>query len=265
MKLGFIANNDLPGIESDCRFAVEHGFKGLEFNYWAGFKDLTAETVERMRALLDQYGVECSTFGLWGWNHLAGDEAERAESHRQLNRAIDFAQTMRAPILITGGGQLDGKSLDENVAAFAAVMRPFIDRITAAGMQLALYGFHGNSFLQTVEAYEKLWEQVKDVGIKFDPANVDHAGQDYIAVPRRHGDKIYHVHIKEHLNHAGDLASQPAAGMGDIAWGKVLAFLYEANYQGYLTIEPHGPLWGRDPLRPKMLLLTQRYISQFLL
>lgn len=264
MKLGFIADNTLSGIETDCRFAVEHGFEGLEFNYWSQIKDLDDATVQQMHALLKQHNVACSTFGIWGWNHLAADPAVRAESHRQLNRAIDYAQTMGAPVFITGGGHIDGNSVEQDVDAFAEVMRPFIDRIKAAGMELALYGFHGGSFLQTVDAYGKLWEKVDDVGIKFDPANVDHAGEDYLAVLRYHGDKIRHVHVKEHLNYKGEVASQPAAGMGDIHWGKVMAFLYENNYDGYLTIEPHGPFWSRGPLREKMLLLTQRHINQFL-
>ena len=102
------------------------------------------------------------------------------------------------------------------------------------------------------------------VGIKYDPANWDHAGQDYLDVVRRHGDKVAHVHIKEHLNIGGELASQPAAGMGDIAFGKVLAFLYEHDYRGYLCFEPHGALWGREPLRQKMLLLTKKHLDQFL-
>jgi inosose dehydratase len=264
MRWGFIAQNDLPGIEADCRFAVEHGFEGLEFNYWAGFKDLTADTVGEMRAILDRYGIKCSTFGIWGWNHLASDPPERETSHMQLGRAIEFAKTMGAPTLIIGGGQEGDKSLDENIASFADVMRPFIDRAKAAGLQVALYGFHGNSFLQTVEAYERLWEAVPDVVIKFDPANVDHAGEDYLAVLRKHADRVYHVHIKEHLNYGGEIASQPAAGMGDIAWGKVMAFLHEADYKGYLTIEPHGSLWGQGALRRKMLILSKRYIDQFL-
>ena len=71
MKLGFIAQSDLPGIESDCRFAVDHGFRGLEFNYWGNFKDLTADTVAQIYDLLKHYGVECSTFGIWGWNESA--------------------------------------------------------------------------------------------------------------------------------------------------------------------------------------------------
>jgi sugar phosphate isomerase/epimerase len=76
---------------------------------------------------------------------------------------------------------------------------------------------------------------------------------------------VFYVHIKEHLYLGGALVSQPAAGMGDIEWGKVMAFLHEHDYQGYLSIEPHGPLWSRPPLRRKMLLLTQRYIRQFII
>ncbi len=263
MKLGFIANNDLPGIEADCRFAAEHGLSGLEFNYWGQFEDLTVETVRAMRTILDAYGIGCSTFGLWGWNHIAANPEERAASLKQLDRAIEFAQMMQAPILITGGGQYSD-DLAENVKVYAEVLRPSIDRVKAAGMQLAVYGFHGG-FLRTAAAFEALWAQVPDVGLKFDPANIDHAGEDYIAVLRKHGGRITHVHIKEHLNHGNEIASQPAAGMGDIHWGKVMAFLYEHNYQGYLTIEPHGPIWGGDSLRETMLLLTQRYIRQFLL
>ena len=34
MRLGFIALNALDGVETDARFAREHGFDGLEFNFW---------------------------------------------------------------------------------------------------------------------------------------------------------------------------------------------------------------------------------------
>lgn len=263
MKFGFIADNDLEGIEADCRFAAEHGFEGLEFNYWATFKDLTAETVGQTKKILDQYGIGCSTLGIWGWNHIAPDAEERAESHRQLERAIEFAQTLGAPILIAGGGEFSEDD-EENVAEYVKVMPPFLDKVAAAGMKTAIYGFHGG-FIKNIGAYEKMWDAGLDVGIKLDPANIAHAHQDYIAVLRHHGDKVLHVHIKEHVYHDGDVASQPAAGMGDIAWGKVMAFLYENDYQGYLTMEPHGPKWSRPPLREKMLLLSQRYIGQFIL
>jgi len=103
------------------------------------------------------------------------------------------------------------------------------------------------------------------VGVKYDPANWQHHGDDYLAMLRLHGDKIFHFHIKEHIYHDGKLVSQPAAGMGDIHWGKVMAFLYEHGYDGYLSIEPHGSIWSRGEMRRKMLLLTKKYMSQFML
>ena len=49
------------------------------------------------------------------------------------------------------------------------------------------------------------------------------------------------------------------------AWGKLFAFLYEHDYRGYLSFEPHGPIWGSEPLRSKMILLSKRHIEQFML
>jgi sugar phosphate isomerase/epimerase len=81
---------------------------------------------------------------------------------------------------------------------------------------------------------------------------------------QRYGHKVGYVHIKEHLYKDGHLVSQPPAGMGDIEFPKVLAFLYEHNYDGWLSIEPHGPIWSRGVMRERMLLLTKKYLSQFL-
>jgi sugar phosphate isomerase/epimerase len=265
MRLAFIANNDLAGIEEDARFAADHGFAGLEFNYWAGFKDLTADTVAQMRRILDRYGVRAASLGLWGWNHTAPDADEQRASLAHLDRAIQFGEMLGAEILITGGGQIPGATMAENVAAFAKVMPPYVAKAKAAGMKVALYAVHGNSFFDSVAAYEAVWQHMPDVGVKFDPANLMHHGDDYLPMLRDHGDRIFHVHIKEHLYMDGQLVAQPAAGMGDVHWGKVMAFLYEHNYQGYLCFEPHGPLWGKPPLRSKMLLLSKQHLSQFLL
>jgi sugar phosphate isomerase/epimerase len=265
MKLAFIAANDLAGIEADARFAAEHGFAGLEFNYWKGFADLTTETVKEMRRILDRYGVAAASLGLWGWNHTSPDPEERRISLAHLERAIEFGELLGASILITGGGQIPDGSLDENVKAFVEVFPPYVEKATAAGLKVALYAVHGNSFFDSITAYERVWEQVPNVGIKLDPANFLHHGDDYLPILRDHGDRVYHVHIKEHLYMDGQLVAQPAAGMGDIQWGKVMAFLYEHQYTGYLCFEPHGPLWSKPPLREQMLLLSKKYLAQFLL
>lgn len=267
MKLAYIGMNDLPTIEKDAQFAREHGFNGLEFNWWGNFTEVTAEYIGQMRALLDQYGVGCSALGIWGWNHLSPDAAERATAHEMLGRAIDFAQALGAEVLISGGGMIPGAGINENANEFLKVFPPFLDRIAQAGLKPAFYAVHGASFFTCIEAYEAVWDKLPQVGIKYDPANWRHANLDYIDVVARHADKVSYVHIKEHLYHKGELVSQPAAGMGDIEFGKVLAFLYEAQYEGYLSMEPHGSLWGSDNngMRTKMLLLSQKHLGQFLM
>lgn len=264
MKLAFIGYNHLEGVEADAKFAAEHGFAGLEYNYWGDFKDLKADTVRQMRLILDRYGVGVASLGIWGWNHTSPDPAVQEEALTMLGRAIDFAQVLGAETLVAGGGDV-GPSLDENVAAFARTFPPYLERAEKAGLKVAMYAVHGNSFFTSLAAYERVWEQFPQVTIKYDPANWQHHGDDYLEVVQKHGDKVGYVHIKEHLYKDGKLASQPAAGMGDIAWGKVFAFLYEHGYDGWLSMEPHGDKWSRPPLREKMLLLSKKYLGQFLL
>jgi sugar phosphate isomerase/epimerase len=264
MKFGFIASNDLDGLEADAKFAAENGFAGLEFNFWANFADLTPETVGKMAAILDRYGVACSSFGLWGWNHTSPDAAEREKSLAMLDRAIGYGATLRAPIFITGGGQTGG-DLASNVAAFSQVFPPYIAKMEKNGMRFAAYAVHGNSFFENLDCYQAVWERFPNVGIKFDPLNILGHGEDYIVWLRDCAHRMFEVHIKEGIRMDGKTVSQPAAGMGDIHWGKVMAFLYEVNYDGYLVMEPHGPIWSRGPMKRKMLLLSKKYLSQFML
>ena len=146
MELGFIGNNSLVDVESDAKFAKENGFAALEYNYWGNFKDLTPETVQKMREILDNHSVGVSSLGLWGWNHLSRDDVEREEAHEMLNRAIDFAQTLGASVFVTGGGDIPDASLETKVEEFAKVFPPFLDKIEKAGMKVAMYAVHGNSW-----------------------------------------------------------------------------------------------------------------------
>jgi sugar phosphate isomerase/epimerase len=267
MKLGFIGDNDLPSVEADARFAKEHGFEGLEYNHWGSFKDLTRETVDRMRDILDRQGIRVSMLGLWGWNHLHPDPAQREVAHAMLGRAIEYAHVLKADHLVTGAGDMPNEPVGRKVREFARVFPPFLEQMKSKGVKPLFYAVHGASFLDSIATYERVWETElgEDVRIKFDPANWLHHGDDYLDVLKRYGSKIGYVHIKDHLYHNTKLASQPPAGQGDIAWGKVFAFLYEHNYTGWLSIEPHGPIWGRGEMRKKMLLLTKRYIGQFMI
>ena len=265
MKLGFIGGKKPAELPRAARFAADNGFEGLEFDYWKDFREITDETIDAMRRGLDEAGVGVSAYGLWGMNYIAPDESERADAQALLNRAIDYAERLGAAVVVLGTGDIPGAPFAQKLAELCKVMPPFLERIEQAGMRSAFYAVHGNCFLDGIEAYEAVWEHLPQVGIKFDPANWKSHGDDYLAVLERHAEKIAHVHIKEHIYRGTEAISQPPAGMGDIEWGKVMAWLYEADYDGYLSIEPHGPIWSKPGMREKMCLLTKKYLSQFLL
>lgn len=269
MKLGFIGENSMELLESDAKFAAANGFIGLEYNYWshwAGWNDLTVDAAKQRREILERHGVRVSALGLWGWNHLAPDASVRRAAHAALDRGIELASVLGAEVIILGAGDIPKAPIEQKVNEFVRVFPPFLEKIEAAGLTPAFYALHGNSFFSSIEDYQRVWEKAPQVKIKYDPANWRHHGDDYLDIVRRFGDRIGHVHIKEHLYiNFNQLVSQPAAGMGDIAWGKVMAFLYEHNYAGYLSFEPHGPVWGRGEMRWKMLQLSRKHLSQFLL
>jgi sugar phosphate isomerase/epimerase len=262
MKLAFIGENDLAQVEADALFAREHGFSGLEYNYWREFRDLPADKVRQMRAIHEKHGVRASMFGMWGYNPMSGDPAVREEHQTLLNRSIEFARMLNAEVIVLGAGDLPGEPVGRKVKEFLKVWPPFLEKIEKAGLKPVFYAVHGN-MLANIEVFERVWEHI-DIRIKYDPANWDHAGLDYLDVVRRYGHKIGYVHIKEHLNMEKKAVSQPAAGMGSIEWGKVFAFLYEHNYSGWLSTEPHGPIWSKGAMRTKMLLLTRKYLDPFL-
>jgi len=264
MRMAYIGENSLPMVEEDAAWAKANGYEGLEYNWWGDFKDVSEDTVRKMHEIHARHGVRVSMLGIWGWNHLSSNPAERAEAHKMMDKAISFAQILQADVLSTSTGDIPGEPLGRKVAEFRQVFPPFLERIQAAGCKPVFYAVHGNSFFNNLAAYEAVWEYMPEVKIKYDPANWSHAGEDYLEVVQRYGHKVGYVHIKEHLYMNGRLVSQPAAGMGDIQFPKVLAFLYEHGYDGWLSVEPHGGVWVRGEGRRRMLTITRRYIGQFL-
>ena len=231
---------------------------------WSSFRDLEG-TIGKMIDIHQRHRVAVSMFGLWGFNYLDPDPARRAEARANLDKGIGYAQRLGASCICLGTGSIPGESLGFQIRRFLEYFPAVADRLHQAGIVPVFYAGHGATILNDLAAFEAVWEHLPDLKIKFDPANWRHMGQDYLEVCRRYARKIGHVHIKENTWHQGKLIGEPPAGMGDIEFPKVLAFLYEADYQGWLSLEPHGPLWSKPPLREKMLLLSKRSLDPMLL
>ncbi len=265
MKLAFIGDNSLDGVKADSKLAVENGFDGIEYNFWGEFRTLTLDTVKQMAAIHKKYGTHAVMLGTWGFNHMAANPAEREEAHKLLDRQIEFAQILKAPWIVTSCGHVYGEPLGRNVREFQATFEPLLAKIKKAGLKVAFYAVHGHSFLESIEIMERVWEVMPDMKLKYDPANWKSHGHDYLLIARKYGHKIGYVHIKDQVYDNGHSVSEPPAGMGDIEFPKVMAYLYQHNYDGYLSIEPHGHTWGQGELRRKNILLSKRYLEPMLI
>lgn len=263
-KLAFIGDNGLEGVESDSRLAAENGFHGIEYNFWGEFRDLKMDTVKQMAAIHQKHGTRAAMLGTWGFNHLAADAAEREEAATLLDRQIEFAQVLKAEWIVTSCGQLYGEPIGASIPAFVKHFAPVKEKVQKAGLKLAFYALHGHSFLNSLALMERVWEIMPAMKLKYDPANWRLHGDDYLDIVRKYGNKIGYVHIKDQMYIDGRSVSEPPAGMGDIEFPKVLTFLYQHNYDGYLSIEPHGHIWGRGELRRKNILISKRYIETML-
>jgi sugar phosphate isomerase/epimerase len=265
MTIGFIGGKKPSELDATARFAAENGFPLLEFDYWGDFAAVSDADAAAMRKTLDRHGVGVSAYGLWGYNPLSADPAERASVHATVERGIRCAATVGARVFVLGAGNNPNLTFDQNVEEFCRVFPPILARIRDAGMKSSFYAVHGKTLFENMQAFEAVWRHLPQVGMKFDPANWAHSGHDYIEVVRLHGNKMTHVHLKEHMYRNGGLIGEPPVGMGDVQWGKVMAFLHLHNYDGCLSIEPHGAVWSRGELRQKMVLLSRQYIRQYLL
>ena len=259
MKLAFIG--DLG--DSDVGFAVENGFDGIEILY-NSFSEADREKAEYERKRLADSGLEPCAFGLWRINFLDSDPPTRDANLEQLRLCIDHAAEVGCPIVYTGTGVVEEGNDDANVAEYLKVFPDCVQYAESKGVELGHYLGHEGSMLCNMAVWEKIRDAVPGVGLKLDPMGlIRNLHEDPVEVLYKYGDRLCHFHVKDRADVA-DTWIQPAVGQGDIPWGKVMGMLYLHGYDGYISVEPHGALWGKGDNRYTGILLAKKHIELFL-
>lgn len=259
MKLSFIG--DLS--DHDVSFAVKQGFDGIELLYH-GFREQERDQAACQRQVFQDNGLEPCAFGLWRVNFLDPDPQTREASVRQLTMCIDHAADVGCPIVYTGGGSVAERDDDRNVAEFLQVFPRIIEYAAAKRVKLGVYFGHEGNMFHSMAVWDKVKDAVPELGIKLDPMGlIRNLQQDPVEVLYKYGERLCHFHIKDRLDVA-DTWLQPAVGQGDIPWGKVMAMLYHHQYDGYISVEPHGSLWGKKERRHEGIMLAKKHMELFL-
>lgn len=260
MRIGFIT--DLS--EADFRFASERGFPCVEHLSF-GSVDV-AERVAEILRLTKQYGVDFSMLGFLSVNYISDNPDIAKDAFAKARRLIDACSEIESPLMVTCGGEAEGRSLDENAKRAVDALGQLMDYGSKKGVGLALYNCHITNFAYGPEAWELILPQLPDLGIKFDPSHPFYDGRDYLAEARDWGHRFKHVHAKGSVIIGGKPFEDPPAGLDQTDWRTLFAALYHHNYDADINIEPHSRTWTATPERRYAgILLAQRYLRQFVL
>jgi len=164
-----------------------------------------------------------------------------------------FAETTKE-IINTVGAPASARPKIESAAEWKRLGQRFTavaDHLQAKGVRMAVH-HHMGTVIQTAEDVDRLMENTGPaVGLLLDTGHMTFAGGDPLAVAKRHGDRIVHVHCKDIRRYAlaacqgrdvsfsqavlEGLFTAPGDGMVD--YPGLLKILAGARYSGWLVQE----------------------------
>ncbi len=283
MKLGFFSAI-LPDLsfEQLMDFAAANHFACVEVACWPSGKadrkfagithiDVTGLTKTRaddINALCQQRGVSISALGYYP-NPLDADPivSKRAVDH--FKQVILAAEKLGLKNANTFVGRDWTKTVDENWPRFLKVWKPIITFAEDHGIKIGIENCPmsfsrdewpgGKNLATSPVIWRRMFNDIssKNFGLNYDPSHFVLQRMDPLSPLREFKEKLFHMHAKdmqvhpEKLNEVGIFAfpklwhTPRIPGFGDIDWGKLLAVLYEIQYQGCLCIEVEDDSFGK--------------------
>jgi inosose dehydratase len=252
-------NDDMPELGGDIPLEVclaetrLAGFAGIEL----GGK--FPRQADVLRPILDRHDLALVS----GWYSAQLARRSAAEEIDAVSAHLDLLAAMgcRVMVFAEGHGSTDGNPSaplsrrpvlpDAQWSAFCARLDEVARHLRRRGVRLAFH-HHMGTVVQTEAEIDRLMAGTsEDVGLLLDTGHLVFAGGDPIAVARRHGQRIVHVHCKDvRAPVLGDVLRDDRSflravldsvftvpGDGSIDFPGVFRELAHANYAGWLVVE----------------------------
>lgn len=285
MKLGMLTaclpEHSLDAIADE---AVRLGYEALEVAVWpdVGGREfeashipvatLTDDDVAAVDAMRERTGLSISALAYYE-NNLHGDLRRRAEIHAHLRASIDAASRLNVPFVGTFLGRDISESVASNMREAERVLPELVAYAADRGVSLivencVMEGWHPDGYPGNIAYSPELWEWMVGLGFKlnWDPSHLVWIGIDPIETILPFADSIVHAQAKDievsarDRNRYGvfgtvDRADDPwrtgwwryrVPGRGQIDWVRVVDRLYEAGFDGTLSVEHEDPVWGGE-------------------
>jgi sugar phosphate isomerase/epimerase len=227
-------------------FAGKTGFDALEVAAHHLPAERAIAEASQIQDLFASNGVAISSIAAYG-NVLAGDRKANVASMKQY---VDACVAVGTDVLCALAGMpVEGKSKAQTLAEdFKEVFTPIAQYAADQGIKIAFE----NWFATNIQNFE-LWDAalaavpLDNVGFNYDPSHLIWQGIDYLAGVDRYAARIFHTHAKD-TEIRDDLVAVRGnqimgwwryviPGFGSIDWGRYVARLRRAGFDGVLSIE----------------------------
>ena len=252
-------NDDMPELGGDIPLetclseARAAGYAGIEL----GGKFPREAAV--LRPILERHGLGLVS----GWYSAQLCRRSVADEIAAVTDHLDLLAAMQCPVMVfaEGHGSTDGNPAaplsgrpvlaDAAWPPFCAKLNEMARHLRARGVRLAFH-HHMGTVVQTEAEVDRLMANTDDdVGLLLDTGHLVFAGGDPVAVARRHGARIVHVHCKDvRAPVLTDVLRDDRSflravldsvftvpGDGSIDFTAVLRELRQAGYAGWLVVE----------------------------
>jgi len=298
LKLGFFTScfSGLS-LEEIADFAADEGFQTLEVACWpsgesdrayAGVShipvaDLDQPHAVRIRKLMESRNLSISALGYYP-NPLDPNPERRQRYLEHLRQVIRAAGLLGVELVGTFVGRNPEKKVEEHWDNYLATFNNLLAAAREANVRLMIENcpmMHqwpwGTNLAYSPPIWEEMFNLIPDAdfGLNYDPSHLFWQGIDYITPLKEFADRIFHVHAKDTQILKDRLRSEGiygkgwwryrVPGQGDINWGRFIASLAEAGYDGAISIELEDPVWEGSVDKVKRgLRLGRRHLAQFL-
>ena len=182
---------------------------------------------------------------------ISTESVEAAESSiPDLLLNAQAAVKLRCPLLVFSGGKRRTDGLKNTLAG----LEKLTELIADLPVKVALEPHVGSQFENEVD-YDKIFEQIttRQIGITIDTGHFHVVGVDWKGLIRKYPDRIYNVHVKDHVG-----SQSVPIGDGEVDMPGLIHELRAIDYRGPLAVE----LEVEDPENlPRYVADAYQYLS----
>ncbi|MEM8964732.1 MAG: sugar phosphate isomerase/epimerase [Acidobacteriota bacterium] len=261
MRLAFHTPYDPVRLDEVTRLGIDAIQLRLGPGFALDLDDASDAAFDAAARDLTQRGLEVVTLGFYR-NMLEPDRNARELEMARLRRVMRLAGRFGTRIVGVFAGRDPDRTIVESVEDFVEAWTPAIREAEDLDLVLAIENctmFRGHrlwsiNFAHTPSAFDQLFTALPSpaLGIELDPSHLHKQGLDPVAFVERFGERIVHVHAKDH-EHLPDLLAEHGRfsletsrdrfpGKGEIDFAVMIAALLGVGYDGAITIEAE-----RDP------------------